>query len=330
MAISNLGNNSPLSLALQYLKSNDLQSSIKTLGISNTQAIEMNFTECMMSLEQGLNLLTSGHHSQSIAPLRKAMPLIAITNDEDAKTIIPILADFAEGISLLLQGNAHDAAKLLRISSDSIQRLNFFIPGLERMLLSFKAAAELAVTKTHMHVGNMTEVESAFGKVVQIHDELLSKLDESKIEDMPYFSEVFGTRVEFSLLFMRLDLEALDFEALEKRVNLIKEDLEKLSKFLAKSSQSPIKSTLEIIQTLHLIFEIYSRAGKTIFINRHPLKEAEIEELLVADRKIFEAHQKANNAGDRGKMFLYTINQLKRVNDNLLTAGKVKKATLED
>lgn len=325
MDISKTETKSPLLLSLQHLKKKDLKSSTEILGITDSQAQEIDFINRMMALEEGLNLLFSGHHSQSVLLLRKAIPLINITNDEEAKILVPTLANFAEGIAFLLQGNAHDAVKLLRISSDEIQRLNFFIPGMKKSLLSFKAAAELAVARTHMNIGDIPEVEATFGKVIQIHEELLSILDETNIEDFPLFNEVFGTRLEISLVFMRFDLEALDFDSLINRVDFTKHNLEKLSNFIEKTPESPIKIALEIVQTLYVIFEIYSRIGKNIIIERLPLKKTEMEELLIADKKIFEARQKANNAGNRGKMFLYTINQLKRLNDSFFTIGKVQK-----
>lgn len=228
MDISKIETKSPLLLSLQHLKRKDLKSSIEILGITDTQAKENDFINCMMALEEGLNLLFSGHHPQSFLLLRKAIPLINITNDEEAKFLVPTLANFAEGISFLLQGNAHDAVKLLKISSEAIKRFNFFIPGMEKNLLCFKAAAEIAVARTHMNIGDMSKVEATFGNVIQIHEELLSKLDEKNVEDFPLFNEVYGTRIEFSLLFMRFDLEVLDFDSLIKRVEFTKYNLGKL------------------------------------------------------------------------------------------------------
>lgn len=316
---------SPLLISLQYLKKGDIKSSHETLGITAEQAQKGDFVDCMMAFEQGLNLLLTGHHSQSVEPLRKAIPLIEIANDEEAKFIVPTLVNFAEGISKLLQGDAHDAVKLLRLSTDAIQRLNFFIPGLEKLLLSFKAAAEVAVARTFMNVGDLIGVESTFGKIIQIHNELLSKLNETNAEDFPFFNEVYGTQIEFSISFMRFDLEVLDFNALDRRIEFTKDNLVKLSRFIDKVPKSPIKTAIEIIQILYDIFEIYSRIGRNIIVERLPLKESEMKELLSADKKIFEARQKANNAGDRGKLFLYTINQLKRLNESFFVIGKVQK-----
>ena len=321
---------SPLMLSLQYLKKKDLKSSLEVLDITESQAQEIDFINCMMALEEGLNLLFSGHHSQSVVHLRNATPLLEIINDGETKFIVHTLANFAEGISLLLQGNAHEAAKLLKIGSKEVQRLNFFIPGMEKLLLSFKAAAEMAVAKTYLNIGDMPSVESTFGKILQIHEEFLSKLDETKHEDFPFFQEIFGTQVELSLIFMRLDLEVLDFDSLAKRIEFTKENFNKLGSFIEKSSKSitntnPIKKVLEITQLLYEIFEIYSRIGKSVIMERVPLTKCQIKELLIADNKIFEAHQKANNAGDRGKLYLYTINQLKRLNYSLFVIGKVQK-----
>lgn len=315
----------PVYKSLVSLKKGDLKSSYKILGITDKEIQEREFINCMMKFEQGINLLRSGNHSKSVEPLSKAMSLIKITNDEEAKFIVSTLINFAKGITKLLKGDTHEAAKLLKLSSDSIQRLNFFLPGLEKTLLSFKAASEAAIARTYINIGDLDAVESIFGEVIQIHDELLSKLDEKNDKDFPFFNEVFGTRIEFSLLFMRIDLEALDFDSLNRRIEFTKENLNKLEKFIDKVPDSPIKTATEIIQILFHVFESYSRIGKNIIQERLPLKESEIKELLTADKNIFEAQQKANKAGDRGKMFLYTINQLKRLNDNYFVIGKVEK-----
>ena len=316
---------SPLKTSLNYLKEGNVKSAQEALGITPEQAEKNDFINCMMAFEQGLKLLLTGHHPESVDPLRKAIPLIQLTNDEEAKFIVPTLADFAEGISKLLQGDAHGAVKLLNLSSDTIQKLNFFTPGLEKVLLSFKAAAELAVARTFINIGDISRVELSFGKVDQIHEELLSKLDETNPEDSPFLNEVYGSKIESALLFMRMDLDVLDFNSLDRRLESTKNNLGKLSEFIVNEPKSPIKTAIEIIKILYEIFGIYNRIGKRIIVDRLPLTEPGIKELLEADKRIFEARQKANNAGQRGQLFLYTINQLKRLHDSFFTIGKVQK-----
>lgn len=322
--LSNL-NNCQISKSLYYLKQNKSDSAIQALGITKQQAEKYDYIGCLIALEEGLNLLFSGHHSQSVAPLRKAISLINISNDDKAKVIIPVLADFAEGISLLLQGNTHGATKLFELNSNTIQRLNFFQPECDKFLLSNRIAAEIAVARSHMNIGDIPLVESCFGNIIQHQEKLLSKLDETNKEDIPLFNEIFGTRLEFSLIFMRLELEVLDFDALVKRIKFTQKNIELLNGFITKAPQNPIKEVLEIFKILYEIFEIYSRIGKNIILERLPLTKTEINELLSVEKKTFEARQKANNAGDRGKPLLYTINQLEKINNSFFKIGKAHK-----
>ena len=196
---------------------------------------------------------------------------------------------------------------------------------MEKLALTFKAASEVALARTFINVGDLTAVESTFGKAIQIYDELLSKLDETNVKDFPYFSEAYATQIEASVMFMRCDFEALDFNSIDRRIEFTQKNLDKLNRFIDKVPQTPIKSVMEITLILFDVLKIYSRVGRNTIVDRLPLKKSEMKELLSADKKLFEARQKANNAGDRGKGYLYTINQLKRLNDNLFVIGKVQK-----
>lgn len=309
---------SPLMTALRHLRERDLASSREVLGITVKQAEEVGFAECMMALEEGLNLLLSGHHSQALQPLRKAIPLVQMSTDEEARFIMPILVNFADGISRLLQGDAHKAVKQLKLSGDAVKRLNLFIPGLEKLLISCRVGAEIALAKAAINIGDVSEAESIYGRVNRIHQELLSKLDETNPKDFPSFNEIYATQVEFSLLRMRIDLEVLDFDSLDRHIEASQLSRSNMNKFIDRIPENPIKDATEIIRFLFDVIEIYSRVGRRIILDRHPLSESGARELIEADKMLFEAAQKARLAEDRGRMFLYAINQLKRLGESFL------------
>lgn len=318
-------NKSLIKDALKSLKAGDVAAAKNLMGIQSNQLSDDNFTDGMRSLEKGISLLIKGHHPQAVEPLRKALPIVNLSSDDEAKFFVSVLADFADGISKLLSGDAHTAVSLLNLSTDAIERLNFFIPGFEKLALSFKAAAQTALTRTFLNSGNISEAEACIGIVNNIYAELFELLNESNVEDIPLLAEIFSSRLESSILLMSFDLAALDFDSLKLRLESAKNNYHELIKILPKVPQSPIKSAFEIICILYTVYNVFSSIGKRIIIERKPLTKTEIEELTHIDQKLFEARQIANGSGERGRVFLFSINQLSKLQERFLGIGKVRK-----
>lgn len=311
--------------ALQSLKEGNVNAAKSLMGIQLNQVSDATFIDGMRSLEKGISYLLKGHHPQAVEPLRKSLLVVNLSSDNEAKFFVSVLTDFADGISKLLSGDAHSAVSLLNLSTDAIERLNFFIPGFEKLALSFKAAAQIALARTFLNAGNLSEAEACFGIVNNVYNELFKLLNESDENDISSLAEVFPSRIEFSLLFMSFDLAALDFESIKLRLDSTKDNYHKLIKILPKVPENPIKSALEIICILYTVYEILCSIGRRIIIERKPLTKTEIVELTDIDRKLFEARQIANDSGERGKLFLFSINQLSRLQERFLEIGKVRK-----
>ena len=323
--VSDVESSAPIIVSLRLLKGGDFEGSYKALGVSERDISRDEFLYRMRKFEEGVDLFMSGQNARSVEPMREAIPLVEVANDKEAKFLLPTLANFAEGASLLFKGDAHGAVEFFSLSAEEVKKFSFFIPGLEKFLLSFEAAAEVAVAKTFINTGDIARAEISFGKVYERHKALLSKLQKDDPKDLLGFVEVYATRLENSLLLMRVDIEALDFESLEQRVEFSKSDSLELNSFLCQSPDSQVKDAAEILIILFGVFEIFSRVGKKVASEREPLDEFGIRELMSIDGNLFEAKQKANNAGERGAMFLYTINQLWRLKKNFLNMGKVQK-----
>lgn len=323
--VSDVESSAPIFVSLRLLKKGDFEGGYKALGVSERDMSQDEFLYRMRKFEEGVDLFMSGQNARSVEPMREAIPLVEVTNDKEARFLLPTLANFAEGASLLFKGDAHGAVELLSLSAEEVKKISFFIPGMEKLLLSFEAAAEVAVAKTFINTGDIARAEISFGKVYERHKVLLSKLQKGDPKDVLGFVEVYATRLENSLLLMRLDIEVLDFESLEQRVEFSKPDSLELGSFLCESPDSPVKDAAEILNILFGVFEVFSRIGKRVVSEREPLDESSMRELMSIDDNLFEAKQKANNAGDRGVMFLYTINQLWRLKKNFLNMGKVQK-----
>lgn len=318
-------NKSLIKDALESLKKGNVANAKDLMGIQSNQVDDDNFIDGMRSLEKGLSLLTKGHHPEAVAPLCNALQIVNLSTDDETKFFVSVLADFASGISKLLKGDAHAAVSLLNISADAIEELNFFVPGFEKLALSFKAAAQIAVARTFFNSGNISEAEACIGIVNNIHADLIEFLDESSAEDIPFLAEIFGSRLEFCIVLMTFDLATLDFDSLQLRLDSEKSSYNELMRILPNVPQTPIKSAFEIICKLYSVYSVFSSIGKRIILERKPLTKIEIVELTQIVQKLFEARHIANCAGERGRVFLFTINELDKLQERFLGIGKVGK-----
>ncbi|WP_319523231.1 hypothetical protein [uncultured Desulfosarcina sp.] len=138
-------------------------------------------------------------------------------------------------------------------------------------------------------------------------------------------AEIFASQLESAIVFMGFDLAVLDFDSLKLRLESATFQFSELTVILHKMPQSPIKSAMEIILILYGIYEVLSTIGRRIIKERKPLTKTQIEKLTHIDQELFKARQIANNAGKRGRVFLFTITQLSKIRTQFLEVGKVRK-----
>lgn len=316
---------SPVLEALKLLKNHDVFGARVKMGILDEKVTNQDYVDAMMSLQRGLDLLFAGQHPQAFEPLRSSLPILNLSSDSEARFFVFLIANFSEGLAKLLAGDANRAYELLNVSAESMERASFFYPGFDKLALSMKAASYIALARTFINVGDIVKAESLFGQVNQIHSQLLGKLDENNKDDIPLLSEIYATKVEKEITFLRLDLDVLDFDAVERRLQSTNTYFVKLKSLTDKLPDSPIRSIIQVDSLLYCVFEVFVRIGRKIIEDRTHIGEKEIIELRAVDRKLFEARQLAYNAGDRGQGYFYTINQLSRLQERLLALGKVSK-----
>ncbi len=295
------------------------------MGLVNEKISDKEFVDALMSLQRGLDLLFAGYHPNAFQPLRNSLHIIKRSSDAEAGFFVSLMADFCEGISKLLSGDAHGAYELLDISAESMERVSFFYPNFDKAALSMKAASYVALARTYLNTGDLDKVESLVGNVNQIHSSLLSRLDDGRKEDILFLSEVFAIKVEMAMLFSYLDLGVLDFDAIERRLKSVEPYFAKLESLISKAPEGPIRYVMELDCILYSVLKEISLIGKKVIVERSHLEQEGIKELRTIDDKLFKVRQIAHDAGDRGRGYFYTINQLSRLQERLLVLGKVTK-----
>ena len=229
---------------------------------------------------------------------------------------------FAEGLCALFNGDAHEASRLLNITSEAIERICILMPGFKIASFSYKAASLIALGRSYLNAAQINLAEETFSKAKQCHDELLTILDPNTSEHAMAFAEVYGTRLEFSFLFIMLvDLPTLDISTWKKRLESSKKDMEKLNKYVVKVPKGPIQILMSQYPIIFSVLETFQRSLEISTIKRRPFKKNEIEDLVKTEAKLFNARRLVLGCGERNRGILIQIDQLKALQRNLLQLG---------
>ncbi len=316
---------SPLLKAVDFVKMGDINSARYILGLNDTDISDSNIVDSLMSFQKGYDYLLSGHHTKAFEPLRKSLPIIKKLSDSKAKFIVEVLANFSEGISKLFSGDVVGAYNLLNSSAKSLEKISFFSPDFVKVALSSKAAAEVALARRHLNIGDIGVAESLFGAIQQTYSELIAQLDEEDEKDLPFFVEAYAVQIEFVNTMATCDLSAIDFDTAEKRLISGEKLHADLIQLLPKIKNTPYKLVAELDCTLYAASKKIVKLGKKVINEKAFLQEVEIAELTEIDYGLFNARTLAHKAQDRGKVYLFIINQLSRFQERLLILGKIRK-----
>ncbi len=316
---------SSLLKAVDFVKMGDTKSARNILGIKDKNISDSDIVDSLMSFQKGYKYLLSGHHSKAFEPLRKSLPMINNSTDSEAQFVTALLADFSEGISRLFSGDAVGAYNLLNFSAESFERVSFFLPDFAKAALSTKAAANVALARRYLSIGDIGAAESLSGAIQQIYSELIAKLDEGDENDLIFFAEANAVQIEFVNMMATFDLSVINFDIAEKRLISGEKLYSDLIQLLPKLKNTPFKLVVEIDCTLYSAVKKIVKLGKKVIDEKAFLQEAEIAELRELDYSLFNARTLAHKAQDRGKGYLFTINQLSRFQERLLILGKIRK-----
>lgn len=316
----------PLLEAFKFVKIGDLKNARLSLNLTEIEIGNEELVNGIISLDTGLSLFIQGRHPDALEYFKKASFLISLLPDEATKFIINTLMNFTEGITKLLKGDAHGALPYLDISADAIQRLSYFIPGFTKASYSTRATCNIAIARAFMNGGDLQNAKLLISKANTEYEQLLLLLDKTKSEDIPFLMEIYGTRVEIGLLFISLDLQSLEINDMNERLEAIKSDVEKLEPLINNYPINQIQRVVTILVDYYSIMKEFKSLVHDLIFLRLPINKERIQKLQNLRVKLFIVKESAENAGERGQLFLHSINQLIKYRDNLLTIGHVSKS----
>ncbi|SDU66857.1 hypothetical protein [Desulfobacula phenolica] len=307
--------------AMRCVKAGDILGARSSIGISEKFA-DNEVIDSLIGLDKALYLFRNQKHLEANEYFQKAAPLIKTCKDQDSKLIILTMSNFAEGLAALFNGNAHLAANLLNVSSAVIDKMSFYIPEFKLIALSYKAASLIALSRASLNASDIASAENIMGKAKDVHDELLKNLDPDIDKHAIGFAEVYGTRCEIAFQFIAMiDLPSLDLIEWHNRLQHSRKDVELLKNYLSDIQEGPIQRLMSLYPSLYTIFDQLHHSVEIITLKKRPFRKEEVETLVNIDKELFKTRQIILKCGDRGKGLIFIIDQLVRLQKNLLKHG---------
>lgn len=223
-------NDSPIIKAINLLRDGKIDDSRDEIGISNSDMSDQNYIQQISSLSTGLELVTSDQVIESIDHFQNSLELVEKCSDQEIKILVPLLIQYGNGLNQLHSGDAFGAYQSLQNVANEVNQLAFFDDELKKFATSAKASACIAIARTHISGGNVDDAQKWMAKAESIYDEVLDLLDEENPEDLPAFVEVYGLPVEIGAYWAFFDLQVLQIEEAQKRLELATEKISTASR----------------------------------------------------------------------------------------------------
>jgi hypothetical protein len=297
------------------------------LGVPTDVASDQILVDGIIALEQGIALFVASRPSEALPHLRKALPIVQSSTDSELKLLMTLLGNLCDGLARLQAGDAHGALPFLDRGSEVLERMSFYVPGLKKLAISARATCFVTLAKAHLNHGDIAAAELWLGRTRDQYRQLLTLLNPADPADSSSFSEVYGSSVETAVLFATLDLYALDFDAMRRRLTAAESDASQLASIIEKTRPDPVQDIQKTLLVLfHTLWHFHDLARRVIS-DRLPIRAAEVEKSRLIQQGLFEATNLASQAGAQGAGLGGSLQTLRRLHGNLLAAGR---ASIED
>ncbi len=116
---------SQIGAALELLKAGEVHRARQQLSISPSALTDEEVQQGLIALEQALIMFGQGRQPEARAYFATALPMVEASSNEEIKFEVKTLADFSEGISRLMEGDAHGGQALLSNTERAFERMAF-------------------------------------------------------------------------------------------------------------------------------------------------------------------------------------------------------------
>jgi hypothetical protein len=316
---------SPILRALELLRTGQVQEARTVLGLRASDPSDQDFVQGLTAVETSLRLLAGARPTEALPHLERSLALVQRANDQEAKLLIPILIEFARGLTKLHAGDAHGALHSFEEVSTATETLSFFAPDLGRFAANSRVLACIALARASLNAGDVQAAERWWGKTEDILRELSALLNPENAADAPAIAEAYGTSVEFASSFALYDLQALATADAAERLLLVVAKRDLLEQAIRHVPDGPFRDICETTLIVNKALErIVSVTDKVLYGAGSPDITA-LETLRHQVKELSRARELASRAGDRGAGYRWMIGHVGRFARNLMTVHGFRK-----
>lgn len=313
---------SAFAFIISKARDGNVQDVRRELGISG-QFSDSEVIDGIVAFISGMERFGQQDHLGALEPLKKAQPIIDASNNAEAKLLLYAFIGVAEGLTYLFDGDAHRAVQSLTLTAGALEHISQTAPDFKNLAYSMRAASLVALARAHLNAANIKPAEEAFSRAREVHDELLRNLDPENPAHVLAFSEVYGTRIELMFAFaVMLDLPTLDLSMMRSRIEAARNDALRLEELVDRIPTGPISNLFSAYPILFRAFDVICKSLEIVTTNRRPFRKHEAQALATIDQELFRARQLVEKSAGRGRGLLHIIDQLGKLQKNLLPFGK--------
>ena len=294
-------------------------------GLDDSNAPNENFVAAVMSLDQARDVLKKGRHAQAAPHLLSTLTVFGKTSNKALLFKLNILCKFCVGMSNLFAGDTYGAKRLFDEAASDLNGASFIDNNYKVAAYSIKAAAYIALYKIFLSIGEIDKAEDASAEAEAVYRDLL-KLDITrKAAKNNAILEANSVAPELAINGALQRLSCLDVEPAMAKLEGAREAYNELRKIINDVGDTTISFVLKANLSLYDAFVGLCQVSKVILKGKNIISRKEyllIERVVV---QLSDARNFATKARERGRIYLFTINQLERYASNLTEIGRMTK-----
>lgn len=315
----------PLEEALHALRLGETPRARQILGILPSRMSDAALLDCMVAIDQALDLLREQRHPEANERLQHIRPLIDATDNKDLRDTLITYTHLTEDVTRLLRGDAAGAVEHLQALATEFERITFFAPRMAKVASATRAWAYIALSRAAMSAGDLNAAEDHFRTVRTEQDRLMTLLDPDDPADLPGIVEIRATRVEMAAALVMLDLQVLDLDSAEARIGGTKPDADALQPLVARLPENALQFMASaVLRILQAITDLAAIERELLF-ERRPTSRQRLNRFQSVAHNLVESVQLASRAGQRGAGYLSMLRQLDRLRAGLLNADRIRR-----
>ena len=306
---------------LDAVREGDFKTARELLGLDTDTPDDDEIVEAMMAYAEAQRLFASGRLPDAAVLYRKMARLFDQSSVKRIWAPVVVNSQLAEGMSLLMRGDAAGALPILDEVATRIEKEAFHSTELEWLAQTIRIAAITALAKSAANGGDLEEFEARAGQIREILERMVAKRNPEDPESWAQFAMRWAQPLEIAAMLIGVEIGELDFAGALDHLRSEDESASRLAEHMkhppAGLDVSPFQVTLSVYQVTSALTHV----ANDLLVSRDALDRGRLQVLEMAALQIADLEREVLARGEAGRPYLYVLGRLRRLRTNLLTLG---------